>query len=166
MMRSMTRLIALSLIALCATSARAQSPNGFNSTAPSGNWLVTVDEVIQFQGQEGFDAPPALRPRAQVPLIDIIKPEPAPDLKVKAPFGITVHFTGQPDSPIDPATFKVMYGALKLDITGRITKFVKVTKDGFSLENAQIPVGRHRLTLQVQDEKQRLAERELRFEVE
>lgn len=166
MMRSITRLIALSLIALCATSAGAQSPNGFNSTAPSGNWLVTVDEVIQFQGREGFDAPPALRPRAQVPLIDIIKPEPAPDLKVKAPFGITVHFTGQPDSPIDPATFKVMYGALKLDITGRITKFVKVTKDGFSLENAQIPVGRHRLTLQVQDEKQRLAERELRFEVE
>jgi hypothetical protein len=101
-----------------------------------------------------------------VPIIDIIKPEPAPDLKVKAPFAITVQFTGQPDSPIDPATFRVMYGALKLDITGRITKFVKVSKDGFALENAQIPVGRHRLTLQVQDEKQRLAERELRFEVE
>ena len=41
-----------------------------------------------------------------------------------------------------------------------------MNKEGFSLENAQIPVGRHRLTLQVQDEKQRVAERELRFEVE
>ena len=77
-----------------------------------------------------------------------------------------MQFVGQADAPIDPATFQVFYGALKIDITGRITRFVKVTKDGFSLENAQIPAGKHRLTLQVQDEKQRLAERELRLEVE
>jgi len=165
-MHPTTQFIALGLIALCAMSAGAQGTNGLNSSVPSGYWLVSPDEAIAFKGQEGFEMPPALRPRAQVPIIDIIKPEPAPDLKVKAPFGITVQFTGQPDSPIDPATFKVMYGALKLDITGRITKFVKVSKDGFALENAQIPIGRHRLTLQVQDEKQRLAERELRFEVE
>ena len=54
----------------------------------------------------------------------------------------------------------------KVDITSRITKYVKVTKEGFSLENAQIPTGKHRLTMQVQDEKQRVAERELRLEVE
>ena len=60
----------------------------------------------------------------------------------------------------------MLYGAFKIDITARITKFVKVTTEGFNLENAQIPVGKHRLTLQVQDEKQRVAERELRFEVE
>ena len=75
-------------------------------------------------------------------------------------------FKGQADTPIDPSTFKVMYGAFKIDITSRITKFVTVTKDGFALENAQIPPGKHRLTLQVLDEKQRLAERELRVEVE
>ena len=77
-----------------------------------------------------------------------------------------MQFRPQPDAPIDPATFKVMYGAFRVDITARITKFVKVTPDGFSLENAQIPVGKHRLTLLVLDEKQRAAERELRFEVE
>jgi hypothetical protein len=59
-----------------------------------------------------------------------------------------------------------MYGAFKLDITGRITKFVQVTKEGFTLEKAQIPPGKHRMILQVQDEKQRVAERELRVEVE
>ena len=91
---------------------------------------------------------------------------PAPGLKVKAPFAITVQFVGQADSPIDPATFQVFYGALKIDITSRITRFVKVTKEGFSLENAQIPSGKHRVSLQVQDEEQRLAERELRVEVE
>jgi hypothetical protein len=101
-----------------------------------------------------------------IPLIDILKPDPVADLKVKAPFAISVQFKSQADAPIDPATFKVMYGALKIDITSRITKFVKVTKEGFALDNAQIPVGKHRLTLQVQDEKQRVAERELRVEVE
>jgi hypothetical protein len=166
MKHHMLKQFAITLIAGSAISVCAQGLNGLNSSNPAQAWLVTAEEAIQFKGEEGFDAQPSLRPRAVIPLIDIVKPEPAVDLKVKAPFAITVQFKGQPDAPIDPATFKVMYGALKLDITGRITKFVKVNKEGFSLENAQIPVGRHRLTLQVQDEKQRVAERELRFEVE
>jgi hypothetical protein len=74
---------------------------------------------------------------------------------------------GQYSSGADnPSTFKVMYGTFKIDITSRITKFVKVTKDGFALESAQIPAGKHRLTMQVMDEKQRVAEREMRLEVE
>ena len=128
--------------------------------------VVTSSEAIEFKGEEGFNEPAALRPRAVVPLIDILKPETGPDNKLKAPFPITVAFKGQSDAPIDPSTFKVLYGALKIDITSRITKFVKVGKDGFTLDNAQIPQGKHRLTLQVQDEKQRTAERELRVEVE
>jgi hypothetical protein len=34
------------------------------------------------------------------------------------------------------------------------------------LDNAKIPAGKHRLTLQIADEKERIGERELRFEVE
>lgn len=138
----------------------------FSLPAVGEGWLVTSAEAQAFKGEDGFNEQPALRARAVVPLIDILKPEPAVDLKVKAPFAIAVQFKSQADAPIDPSTFKVMYGALKIDITSRITKFVKVSKDGFSLENAQIPTGKHRLTLQVQDEKQRIAERELRLEVE
>ena len=130
------------------------------------DWLISPDEAVSYQGEAGFNQPVPLRPRAVVPQIDILKPTPAADLKVKAPFAISVLFKGQTDAAIDPATFKVMYGALKFDITSRITKFVNVTPTGFSLENAQIPVGKHRLILQVQDEKQRVAERELRVEVE
>ena len=148
-----------------ACCAGAQGLNGSLSEVPEG-WLVNSTEAIQFKGEDGFNEQPALRPRAVVPLIDILKPEAAADLKVKAPFPISVLFKGQADSPIDPTTFKVMYGALKIDITSRITQFVTVTKDGFSLDNAQIPVGKHRLTLQVLDDKMRVAERELRLEVE
>ena len=129
-------------------------------------WLVTAAEAIEFKGEAGFLEPVALRPRALVPQIDILKPQPAADLKVKAPFAISVLFKSQNDAAINPDTFKVMYGALKIDITNRITKFVKVGREGFSLDNAQIPPGKHRLILQVQDDTQRVAERELRVEVE
>ncbi|MCJ0764603.1 hypothetical protein [Variovorax terrae] len=165
----MKSLVATFLIALVVQPAWTQSPNDSKNGAIGplpGGWLVSPAEAREFRGEDGFNEPPALRPRAVVPQIDILKPEPAPDLKVKAPFPITVQFKAQNDAAIDPATFKVMYGALKIDITSRITKYVKVSPEGFSLENAQIPAGRHRLTLQVQDEKQRVAERELRVEVE
>lgn len=162
---------AIVLVAFCALPCWAQAQNNAVKTQlalanMADGWLISPAEARDFQGEEGYNEPPALRPRAVVPLIDILKPETVADLKVKAPFAITVLFKSQADSPIDPATFKVMYGAFKIDITSRITKFVKVTKDGFSLENAQIPSGKHRLTMQVMDEKQRVAERELRVEVE
>ena len=148
----------LTAVLACSLAAHAQ-------TAPK-DWLISPAEALSYQGEGGFNEQPALRARAVVPQIDILKPEPVADLKVKAPFAIAVLFKAQNDAAIDPSTFKVMYGALKFDITSRITKFVKVTPAGFSLDNAQIPVGKHRLTLQVQDEKQRVAERELRVEVE
>lgn len=167
-------LIAIAFYAVCAV---AQNTDGTNTAyrgarmffplpdLPEG-WLVSSSEALEFRGEEGFNEEPASRPRAIVPRIDILKPDPGADLKVKAPFAITVQFKGQSDALIDPATFKVMYGAFKIDITSRITKFIKVGRDGFSLENAQIPSGKHRLTMQVQDEKQRVAERELHLEVE
>lgn len=157
----MKKLIAVALftaVGACSFAAHAQ-------TAPS-DWLISPAEALSYQGEGGFTEQPALRARSVAPQIDIIKPEPATDLKVKAPFAIAVQFKAQSDAAIDPGTFKVMYGALKFDITSRITRFVKVTPAGFSLDNAQIPAGKHRLILQVQDEKQRLAERELRIEVE
>ena len=157
-MKKLITVTLLTVIWACSFTAHAQ--------AEPKDWLVSPAEALSYQGEGGFNEQPALRARAVVPQIDILKPEPAADLKVKAPFAIAVLFKAQSDAAIDPSTFKVMYGAMKFDITSRITKFVKVTREGFTLDNAQIPVGKHRLTLQVQDEKQRVAERELRVEVE
>ena len=131
--------LAIAVVAVCACPMWAQAQNSaskmqFALAAVADGWLVSPEEAREFKGEAAYYEPPALRPRAVVPLIDI----------------------SQADAPIDPATFKVMYGAFKIDITSRITKFVKVTKDGFNLENAQIPPGKHRLTMQVMDEKQRV----------
>ena len=157
-MKKLITVTLLAAVSACSFAAYAQ--------VEPKDWLVSPAEALSYQGENGFNEQPALRARAVVPQIDILKPEPAADLKVKAPFAIAVLFRAQSDAAIDPSTFKVMYGAMKFDITSRITKFVKVTREGFTLDNAQIPAGKHRLTLQVQDEKQRVAERELRVEVE
>lgn len=133
----------------------------------AGGWLVTAQEAVQYGGAEGFDMPRPLRARAVVPLIEILQPQAALDgAKVKAPFPIAIRFKAREDAPIVPTTFKVLYGAFGIDITSRITKYAQATAEGLSFDKAQIPPGKHRLVLQVQDEKQRTAERELRFEVE
>jgi hypothetical protein len=129
-------------------------------------WLVLPQEAQEFGGEAGFNEPPILRPRALNPGIEIIKPEVPGGGKLQSPFPIQVSFKGMSDAAIDPSTFRVFYGALKIDITQRIAGHVKVTPQGFTLDKAQIPKGKHRLTLQIQDEKQRVAERELRIEVE
>jgi hypothetical protein len=130
------------------------------------NWLVSADEALKFEGEAGFMAQPGLRARSVMPLIDILQPESVPDGKLKAPFAISVAFRPQNDAPIDVSSFKVLYGGLKFDITSRLTQYTQVNAEGFKLDKANIPKGKHRLTLQIQDAKQRLAERELRIEVE
>lgn len=157
---------AIALAALLGSGLMLAQPATAASPEATGTWLVSPAEVQDFQGMQGFDEPPMLRAKSAIPSIEVLRPEPMGDAKVKAPFAIAVKFRGEPDAVIQPGTFRVLYGALKLDITGRITKYVKVEADGFTLDNAKIPVGKHRLILQIQDDKQRLAERELRFEVE
>jgi hypothetical protein len=128
-------------------------------------WLLTPDEVQQFRGAEGFDQ---LRPRtrAALPAIEVLQPVPGGEEKVKAPFPIAVNFKPRDDAPIVPSTFKVLYGALRIDITNRITKYAQPTEKGIAFDKAQIPAGKHRLFILVEDAKQRVAERELRIEVE
>jgi hypothetical protein len=134
--------------------------------AQAERWLVSLDEAKKFQGEEGFNEPASLRPRNVSPSIELLQPQSQADNKVVSPFPIQVSFKGMSDAPIDPATFKVFYGALKIDITERLTGHVKVTPTGFTLDQAKIPKGKHRLTMQVQDTKQRVAEREVRIAVE
>lgn len=135
-------------------------------SASAVEWLITPDEVLSMRGEQGFYEPPFLRYRAVAPGIEIIKPEITGVAKLRSPLQISVGFKPLADAPMDLGSFKVLYGALRLDITGRLSKYLNLTPTGFTLENAQIPAGKHRLLVQIQDAKQRLAESDLRFEIE
>ena len=74
------RLILAACVAFASVSAVAQGAQQRALAAVPQDWLVTPGEAIEFKGEAGFYETPALRPRALVPLIDILKPEPAADL--------------------------------------------------------------------------------------
>lgn len=128
--------------------------------------LVTPSEAVEYQGEAGFHMPEVLRPKQPHPVINVLSPTFAEDGKVSTPFPIQVRFVSTSDAKIIPGTFKVFYGALKFDITDRLLNSIKISSDGFDLKDADIPKGKHRMILQIKDEKNRVAEKDLRISVE
>jgi hypothetical protein len=80
------------------------------------------------------------------------------------PLAIELSFLAA-DAPIVPDSFRAYFGNLKLNITERILKKVKVLADGLRIEDAEIPSGQHRILLVIEDAKGRRGERELQFTV-
>lgn len=157
------RRLACALGALLLLAAR---PRIARAAAPM---LVTADEARRYAEP---DSPmERMLPRSVPepppgPRIDLLRPTLDAQLRLKSPFPIEVRFVPLPDAAIDPGSFRVLYGNLRLDVTARILAQVKVAAAGFSLAEAAIPGGRHRLLLRVDDLKRRTGELDLRFEVE
>lgn len=98
------------------------------------------------------------------PRIDIVSPDLAAALQ--SPMAILVKFQAAAGAEILPASFRARYGAFRIDITDRLLKATKVTKEGIHVERAELPSGSHRLFLTIEDSAQRAAEREVRFTVQ
>lgn len=107
---------------------------------------------------------PKSAPAPGAPRIEIA----APDLgtgTLSAPFPIVVRFVAMPPHRIDPDSVRVLYGRLGLDITRRILAAAHVTADGIDVPSARVPQGSHRLTIEVRDDADNIARREIAFEV-
>ena len=125
--------------------------------------LVTPEEVAQFKGDSSETLSIPLS--GDDPLIEVISPV-IKDGKVASPVSIEVRFKSVTGKSIDSSTFKVFYGAFKLDVTSRLLKTAKVTNAGFAVEKANIPAGSHRLVMRVSDDSGATGLRELKFTVE
>ncbi len=111
-----------------------------------------VQLVTEAESRASAAAPMLLARTATVPdapKIEIL----APDLKspISGPTRVQLRFTAIPPATLIPATFKALYGAFKIDITGRLLQYAKVTEQGLVLEQASLPAGSHRIFLEVQD---------------
>lgn len=102
------------------------------------------------------------------PTIEIIQPalQGSKSGKVGSPMTIEVKFRPAEGKKIDPSSFKLFYGAFKLDVTERLLKSAKITASGFSIDNIEIPAGEHRLVLRVSDDAGASGIKELRVKVE
>jgi len=128
--------------------------------------LVTEDEVAR----DAAAAPvPALRPRAapapDAPRIRVLAPTLA-GAPLGNPIRIDLAFTPAADAEIDPASFRIQYGALRIDLTDRLLTRVQVQKSGLQVDQVVIPAGNHRLLLRIADTRARVGEAELRFSVQ
>lgn len=131
-----------------------------------GLLLVTDDEVARetsYAATVDERFVPRSVPMPGAPLIQVRSPSIVDELK--APFPIRVEFKPGEGAEVLPSTFKVYYGFLKLDITDRVVKKVRVETSGVAIEEADIPSGSHKLLLQVKDSKGRLGETALSFRV-
>lgn len=126
------------------------------------DWLVTPQEARALAAD--LDTPLLMPRNAGAPAIEVLRPtlstEPLP-----SPVPIELVFRPASGTAIDVASFRVFYGAFKLDVTQRLLKSVSVRPDGLRVDQAAIPAGSHRLVLQVADTQGRTGTRELRFTI-
>ena len=104
-------------------------------------------------------------PPAGAPSIQVLAPS-LGGAAIGSPLRIAVSFKPVAGARILPATFRVLYGVLKIDLTERVSKYATVNEDGAVIDQAKVPSGQHRLLLRVADDKGNLGEQELLFRVE
>lgn len=95
----------------------------------------------------------------------ILVDSPKINTSVTSPTMLKLRFEPEAGTTIRPETFKVKYGSLRIDITTRITSSSAVTEQGFEVQKAALPKGRHTLVIAIEDGVGRLSERQLQFEI-
>jgi hypothetical protein len=77
-----------------------------------------------------------------------------------------VEFRSNSGALVDFASFRAFYGSFKVDVTERLLKEAVRTSNGIKLSNVSVPVGRHRIVLQIRDQMNKISEKEILFRVE
>lgn len=133
--------------------------------AASAAELITADEALRSQNAEPYSS---MQGTAQDPLAPVISFADlgAPDKPLRNPLTVEIFFKTQPGTGLDFSSFKALYGTFKIDITERLLKEATKTMAGLRLANVEVPPGRHKILLRINDSQGRMAEKELAFKVE
>lgn len=130
--------------------------------------LVTEAEMLEMhkQLQALPEAPMRTRGAADElgPKIELVSPK---ETSTPSPLRVEVQFLPLNAKEIDLKSLKVFYGIgpFKKDVTDRVMKNGRLTKEGLVMENVEAPKGTHRFILQISDIDGHVAQREIRIEV-
>jgi hypothetical protein len=131
-------------------------------SACSAQMLVSLDEM-----NASNNASPPFRAKSvapkDAPIIELSAPKLS--IPVSSPTPIELKFQPTPPSAVKPETFKVLYGSFEIDITKRILNVAKVTESGVFVQEANLPKGKHKLLMVVEDTAGRRGNRSIDFEV-
>ena len=131
-------------------------------SACSAQLLVSIDEMnASNNAQPPFKAKSVATKDA--PVIELSAPKLS--AAVSSPTPIELKFQPTAPSTVKPETFKVLYGSFEIDITKRILNVAKVTETGVFVQEANLPKGKHKLLMVVEDNAGRRGNRSIDFEV-
>lgn len=150
--RSLLALAALAPLAGLATAPRAAP--GFD--------LVTAAEMARDLAATPAPASRAL-PNPAAPRIELLAPTLGKPMA--SPIDIRLRWEGVEGATVDPASVRVRYGRLGIDVTERVLGAAKVSAQGIEAPGARLPAGEHRLAIEVADSQRRVARREFVVEV-
>src|SRR5215472_365717 len=106
--------------------------------------LVTRQQVQRENAAPHGQAAPAST-RSGAPTIRIEEPDIT--RPVRSPVNIRIRFQAATNARIEVNTLRVRYGRLGIDLTRRILAHARPTPSGVFVEDADLPRGRHRVTI-------------------
>ena len=136
---------------------------GFSmSIANAASFLISPQEMLASNNAPVTFTAKAL-PVKDAPLIYLVTPQlGAP---IASPTPIELKFESIQPSKVKVETFKVLYGAFQIDITKRILGVAAMTQQGVQVREANLPAGKHKLTVILEDSEGRVGEKQIEFEV-
>jgi hypothetical protein len=134
----------------------------FGIRAASAWSLVTRQQSQREHAAPHKQAAPAA-PRSGAPTIRV--EEPNTTRPINSPVRIRVTFQPASNATIVVDSFRVRYGSLGIDITRRILAHARPTASGVTVNDAELPRGRHRVTIQIADNLGRVGSKSLEFTV-
>jgi hypothetical protein len=84
---------------------------------------------------------------------------------VRSPVNIGIRFQAAANARIAVNSLRVRYGFLGIDITRRILAHARPTPTGVFVEEAELPRGRHKVTIQIADNMGRVGVKSFDFNV-
>jgi hypothetical protein len=152
----------LSVVLLAAILAPGDVPAAEtpSQSAPPGFPLVSEQEaaadrvaqrgdVVVNRTLESTHAESGEQAAAAAPVIEVLSPDATKGLH--SPINIDIRFRAPPRTMIALHTVRLRYGVMQLDLTERIRNMGSVTKDGIRAYGAELPVGQHSMTVEVED---------------
>ena len=125
--------------------------------------LVTEQEAAASRAAGGLIIP-RLTTQAGAPRIEVLVPDVT--TPVGAPTSIEVRFVTTAPAEPRPESFRVLYGAFRIDVTQRLLGVATVTKEGIKVSGANLPAGKHQLALTLADTQGRETVQFLQFTVQ
>jgi hypothetical protein len=124
--------------------------------------LVTREQERRDEAAPHERAPPTPA-RSGAPTIRIQEPDITKP--IRPPIKIRVSFRAGTNARIVVNTLRVRYGFLGIDITRRILAHATPSPSGISVENAALPRGQHKVTVQIADNMGRVGVQSFDFNV-